>query len=201
MVLARMERPRRYKKAPCSRWMGIILSFRKFGPHCVFFRLRGRAASSNSSSCASAAACRRSKTTSIFESRIGVPKPFVGIILRTLTVIRRFLVYRGEAKSCQRIPEKRGIAERLLLRYSRLNVRPAFMRFLGGPKFWGGGGAMRAFDNFLRIQWSAILPLRRPSAGPGLRSPRILFALLLAAIVVTTYGGGSEGVAQDRNQG
>src|SRR5690242_15341902 len=60
--------------------MGIILSFRKLGPQGVFARLRGRAANSISSSCASAMACKRLKTASIFGSRIGVVKVFLSFM-------------------------------------------------------------------------------------------------------------------------
>jgi gamma-glutamyltranspeptidase / glutathione hydrolase len=59
---------------------------------------------------------------------------------------------------------------------------------------------MRTIDNPSRTG-SAALHLRKSSTGPRLRRPWKLFQLLVAAIVVTTYGGGSEGVAQDRNQG
>lgn len=60
---------------------------------------------------------------------------------------------------------------------------------------------MRRIGNSSRTHWTALSPLRRPPTRPGVQRPRILFALLVAAIVVTTYGGGSEGIAQDRNQG
>jgi gamma-glutamyltranspeptidase / glutathione hydrolase len=60
---------------------------------------------------------------------------------------------------------------------------------------------MRTIDNPSRTRSAALLHVGRAPTGPGVRRPQILFVLLVAAIVVTTYGGGSEGVAQDRNQG